>query len=71
MGSRALQQMVHKIFNDNETKEKFLKDPESVIAGYTLTGREKKAVLTAHARVGLVTNSTQLAIEEGPFNMWL
>lgn len=61
MKSQALQDLVKKIFGDEETKQQFQKDPDSVLARYNLTEQEKRAVLRTHAKLGLVaTGSEQL-----------
>ncbi len=71
MKSQALQELVKKIFGDEETKHKFLKDPASVLAQFTLTEQEKKAVLNTHAKLGLVTsNSPQLEAAIAPTTNW-
>jgi thiamine biosynthesis lipoprotein ApbE len=57
--SQALQELVKKIFSDEKTKYQFLKDPDSVIAQFNLTEQEKKAVLSTHAKLGLVTADSQ------------
>ena len=44
MKSQALQKMVRKIFSDDETKARFMANPENVLTGYSLTGAEKKAM---------------------------
>lgn len=63
MKSQALQELVKKIFGDEETKQEFLKDPDRVIAKYNLTEQEKKAILNTHAKLGLVaTGSEQLEV---------
>jgi hypothetical protein len=71
MESKELKQLVSKIFGDKETREEFIKDPNSVIARFSLTEQEKKAVLNTHARLGLVTgDSIQLEKTVGPTVMW-
>jgi hypothetical protein len=71
MKTQSLQDLVKKIFGDETTKAQFLKDPESVIARFTLTEQEKKAVLTTHAKLGLVSgNSMQLASAIRPSTDW-
>ena len=71
MKSQALQELVKKIFRDEKTKSQFLKDPESVLAKFTLTEQEKKAVLTTHSKLGLVTgNSQQLEAALSPTTDW-
>jgi hypothetical protein len=59
MKPQALQELVKKIFGDEKTKDQFLKDPGSVLAQFNLTEQEKKAVLSTHARLGLVTSNSQ------------
>ena len=72
MESQELKQLVSKIFGDKETREEFVKDPESVISRFSLTEQEKRAVLSTHARLGLVTgDSIQLEKTIGPTSMWL
>lgn len=71
MKSQALQELVKKIFSDEQTKQKFLKDPDSVLAQYNLTEQEKRAVLSTHAKMGLVTSdSQQLEAVFGPLGGW-
>ncbi len=71
MKSQALQEMIQKIFSDEETKAQFVKDPESIISHYSLTESEKKAVLSTHARLGLVaSDSATLTMEYGPLAFW-
>jgi hypothetical protein len=72
MESYELKQLVSKIFGDQETREEFIKDPNSVMARFSLTEPEKKAVLSTHAKLGLVAgNSVQLEETLGPTAMWL
>jgi hypothetical protein len=57
----ALQDLVKKIFGDEATRAQFMKNPDSVLSQYTLTAEEKRAVLSTHSSLGLVTgNSTHL-----------
>ena len=61
MKSQALQELVKKIFGDEKTKSEFLSNPDSVLARFSLTEQEKKAVLNTHIKLGLVTSgSSQL-----------
>ena len=71
MESQALRQLVSEIFGNKETKEAFMKDPESVISRFSLTEQEKKAVLNTHMRLGLV-NGDSVALDDtiGPMAMW-
>jgi hypothetical protein len=59
MKSQALQDLVKKIFGDEETKSQFMANPDSVLSQFTLTEPEKKAVLNIHAKLGLVTSDSQ------------
>ena len=62
MKSQALRELVKTIFGDAETKRQFQANPESVISRFSLSAQEKRAVLSTHARLGLVTgNSSQMA----------
>ena len=72
MKSQALQDLVKNIFNDEETKSKFMSNPDSVLAQFNLTEQEKKAVLNIHAKLGLVTSdSQQLEAAIGPLGFWV
>jgi hypothetical protein len=71
MESQELKQLVSKIFGDKETREKFIKDPNSVMAGFSLSEQEKQAVLSTHTKLGLVAgDSIQLEETLGPTVMW-
>lgn len=59
MKSQALQELIRKIFGDEETKQQFLNDPDSVLSQFNLTEQERKAVLSTHAKLGLVTSDSQ------------
>jgi len=59
MKSQALQELVKKIFGDEETKHQFQKDPDSVLARFNLTEQEKKAVLNTHAKLGVITSGSE------------
>jgi|Deesub1362A_J573_1020465.scaffolds.fasta_scaffold01498_3 hypothetical protein len=72
MKSRALQELVKKIFSDERTRLQFESDPDSVLAQFPLTEQEKKAALTMHAKLGLVTtDSQQLEAAIDPTSNWL
>mgnify|MGYP003574632736 CR=1 FL=1 len=61
MKSQALQELIKSIFSSDETKKQFESDPISVLSRFSLTEQEKKAVLSVHAKFGLVSmNSPQL-----------
>ena len=72
MESQELKQLISKIFTDKKIREEFMKDPNSVISHFSITEQEKRAVLSTHARLGLVTgDSTQLDETIGPRGMWI
>jgi hypothetical protein len=71
MESQALQELNKKIFSDEKTKQQFISNPEGVISKFSLTEQEKKAVLNAHAKMGLVTSdSPQLEAAIKPTWIW-
>ena len=71
MKSQALQELIKRIFSDEKTKLQFESDPDSVLAQYSLTEQEKKAVLSTHAKLGLVTSgSPQLEATLNPTWDW-
>ena len=66
-----LQDLVRKIFSEENTKAEFVRDPESVMSKFSLTEHEKKAVLTTHAKLGVVSgDSAQLAATIKPMVNW-
>ena len=58
MKSAALQNLVRKIFSSEKNKAQFVSDPDTFLSAFKLTGTEKKAVLAAHARLGLESGNT-------------
>ena len=71
MKSQALQELVRKIFSDEEIKSQFLANPDGVLAKFPLTWEEKKAVLKTHARIGLLnSDSAQLEAIIEPYEKW-
>ncbi len=71
MKSQALQELVKKIFGDEKTRSQFESDPESVLARFSLTDEEKRAVLSINAKLGLVgAGSSQLEAAIEPTATW-
>ena len=71
MKSQALQELVKKIFGDEKTRLQFESNPASVLAQFSLTEQEKKAVLATHAKLGLLTTgSQQLEADIVPTGIW-
>lgn len=71
MKSQALQELIKRIFSDEKTKLQFESDPDSVLVQFSLTEQEKKAVLSTHAKLGLVTgDSQQLETTIVPTGRW-
>jgi hypothetical protein len=58
MKSQSVQELIKKIFGDEQTKSQFISDPEGVISQFTLTEQEKEAVLSVHSKLGLVTSDS-------------
>jgi hypothetical protein len=71
MKSQALQELVKTIFGDEKTRLEFESNPDSVLSQFSLTEKEKKAVLNTHAKLGLVSsNSSQLEVVLDPTVDW-
>ena len=72
METKELQELVRKIFSDEETKCQFIANPESVLSKFSLTACEKEAVLRSQTKFGLVNyNSLQLSTAVPLDNYWL
>ena len=71
MKSQALQELIKKIFSDDETKRQFMSNPDSILSQFALTDQEKSAVLNTHAKLGLVTSdSPQMEAALDSTSMW-
>lgn len=71
MKSQALQELIQKIFSDEQTKLRFLSNPDSILSRSDLTEQEKKAVMRTHTKLGLVTSdSNELALAIKPTVDW-
>jgi hypothetical protein len=71
MKPQALQELVRKIFTDEEIRAQFISNPDSVLSKFSLTEDERRAVLSTHARLGLMTSdSAQLDTPIGPDAWW-
>jgi hypothetical protein len=72
MKSQSLQEMVRTINQDETTRARFQADPEGVISQFALSDEEKRAVLSAYAKIGLgFTGASKLDSEIGPMSFWL
>ena len=72
MKSQALQELVRKIFSDEKIRSQFMTNPDGVLAKFSLTEEEKKAVLKTHIRLGQTAcNSAQIESTTDPYNFWL
>jgi hypothetical protein len=72
MPSQVLQELVKKIFSDEKTMLQFRSDPDSVLSQFTLTEQEKRAVVTTHNKLGLITSdSLQLEAALKPAFDWM
>jgi hypothetical protein len=54
-----LQELVKKIFSDEKTRLEFESNPDIVLSRYDLSAQEKKAVMSTHAKLGLVSGDSQ------------
>jgi hypothetical protein len=70
MESQALQELVRQIFSDEGTRNKFKINPNSVLTKFSLTEGEKKAVLTTHAKLGLLTSGSAQLQATDPNDWW-
>ena len=71
MNSQSLKEMVKAINQDETTRTRFQADPESVMSQFVLSDDEKRAVLSAHAKIGLgFTGASKLDSEIGPMSYW-
>jgi lipase chaperone LimK len=59
MKSKALQELVKKIFSDEETRLQFASNPDSILDQFAITEQEKKAILSIHAKLGTVASNSQ------------
>lgn len=72
MESKSLQDLVKRIFGDEQARDQFISDPRSIMSQYSLTEEEEKAVLDTHSRMGLVSgNSSELVAAIKPLTGWL
>jgi septation ring formation regulator EzrA len=58
MASKALPELIKAAFRDEKTKQEFRTNPERVLARYSLSEQEKRAVLAANTNLGLATSSS-------------
>lgn len=72
MGADALREVVKKIFGDEDTKTRFMQDPGSVLAQFSLTEQEEKSIMNVFSRAKLVTGgSPQLGAVLQAYDLWL
>lgn len=71
MKLQPLQELVSKIFSDEEIRSQFMSNPNSVLSRFSLTEDEKKAVLQTYTKLGLITsNSAQMEAAVEPWANW-
>jgi len=70
MKSRALQELVKKIFSDEKIKSQFMTNPDSILSQFSLTEDERKAVLKTHARLGQMDSDSVLLDTAIEPNIW-
>jgi hypothetical protein len=68
MESQALQELVGKIFSDEETKSQFAANPEGVLSKFALTECERRAVLSAETKFGLINSDSLHLSVAGPLD---
>jgi hypothetical protein len=71
MESQALKDLVKKLFSDQQSKQQFLSDPDSILPQFALTSAEKKAVLSSRAQLALATPDGQMNTEVAPLTAWV
>ncbi len=71
MASKSVQELVKKLFTEEETRAQFQKDPESILSRSTLSDSEKRSILATYKRSGLTSNGTALAGTIEPLIFWL
>jgi hypothetical protein len=71
MASKSVQELVKKLFSEEETRAQFQKDPESVLTRFSLSGKEKRSMLATYKRIGLTSNSPALEATIEPLVFWL
>ncbi len=68
MSIKGIKGLVARLHSDDEARNRFAADADAMMSEYKLTGPEKKAVKTAHLRVG--PNGT-LSLEQTALDWWL
>jgi hypothetical protein len=71
MESQALKDLVKKLFSDQQSKQQFLSDPDSILSQFALTSAEKEAVLSRRARLALATPDGQMETGAEPMFAWV
>jgi hypothetical protein len=72
MKSQALQNLVKSIFSDEQTRQQFISNPDSILSRFSLTESEKKAVMSMHTKIGLASSdSGQLEAVLRPLAWWI
>jgi len=59
MKSQALQNLVKKIFGDEQTRRQFESNPDSVLSQFKLSEQERRAFMSTYGKLGLVTGGSQ------------
>ena len=71
METKALQDLVKKVFSDEKTRVEFENDPEKVVSRFKLTDPEKRAVLATQMKLGLaMAGGTKLDEAVDPSILW-
>lgn len=71
METRALRELIKKVFSDQKTRVEFEKDPEKVVARFKLSEQERNAVLATRMKLGLAAaDGVQLDQAVDPAIFW-
>jgi len=70
MKSPALKELIKTIFSDESARSEFESHPEEYVTKYNLTEAEKRAVLTTHTKMGVISNGS-LVLDDGTEDLWL
>jgi|WetSurMetagenome_2_1015567.scaffolds.fasta_scaffold134225_2 hypothetical protein len=72
MASKSVQELVKKLFSEEETRAQFEKDPESILARFSLSDKDKRSMLATYKRIGLANKgSTSMEATIEPLIFWL
>ena len=72
MASKALPELIKAAFRDEKTKQEFRTNPERVLARYSLSEQEKRAVAATKTELCLATSgSSDVESEIEALDFWM